>query len=148
MTHATPLWSIWLALVRPFHWAFTRPGHRRFVEWVTALAIDLEEHTVSSPGNEAGGAAIGPAPSMDRKCFAESRLDATGRAPADTGGNGGGGIRTHGRCDPSTVFKTAPIDPSGTPPCPTPTSLGSPAHLPEGLLGHEARDDDGGSHAA
>ncbi len=29
---------------------------------------------------------------------------------------GGGGIRTHGRCDPSTVFKTVPIDHSGTPP--------------------------------
>jgi hypothetical protein len=30
--------------------------------------------------------------------------------------NGGGGIRTHGRLSPTTVFKTVPIDHSGTPP--------------------------------
>src|SRR5262249_30993120 len=30
--------------------------------------------------------------------------------------NGGGGIRTHGWLAPSTVFKTVPIDHSGTPP--------------------------------
>ncbi len=32
--------------------------------------------------------------------------------------NGGGGIRTHGRLSPTTVFKTVPIDHSGTPPRP------------------------------
>jgi hypothetical protein len=47
MTDATPLWSIWQALLRPFHWAFTRPGHRRFVEWVTAMALNVEEHTIT-----------------------------------------------------------------------------------------------------
>jgi hypothetical protein len=47
MTDATRLWSIWQALLRPFHWAFTRPGHRRFAEWVTAMAINVEEHTVT-----------------------------------------------------------------------------------------------------
>jgi hypothetical protein len=31
-------------------------------------------------------------------------------------GSGGGGIRTHGRLAPTTVFKTVPIDHSGTPP--------------------------------
>jgi hypothetical protein len=31
--------------------------------------------------------------------------------------SGGGGIRTLGRVSPSTVFKTAPFDRSGTPPC-------------------------------
>ena len=41
--------------------------------------------------------------------------------------NGGGGIRTHGRLSPTTVFKTVPIDHSGTPPigltyCPPLTS--------------------------
>ena len=41
------LWSIWQALLRPFAWAFTRPGHRRFVEWVTALALNVEEHTIT-----------------------------------------------------------------------------------------------------
>jgi len=30
--------------------------------------------------------------------------------------SGGGEIRTHGRLAPSTVFKTVPLDRSGTPP--------------------------------
>ena len=47
MTQATLLWSIWQALLQPFTWAFTRPGHRRFVEWVTALALTVEEHTIT-----------------------------------------------------------------------------------------------------
>ena len=47
MTDATLLWSIWQALLQPFAWAFTRPGHRRFAEWVTALALNVEEHTIT-----------------------------------------------------------------------------------------------------
>ena len=47
MTDATLLWSIWQALLWPFHWAFTRSGFRRFVEWVTGLALNVEEHTVT-----------------------------------------------------------------------------------------------------
>jgi DDE superfamily endonuclease len=47
MTDATLLWSIWQALLQSFTWAFTRPGHRRFAEWVTALALNLEEHTIT-----------------------------------------------------------------------------------------------------
>src|SRR5436305_356851 len=47
MTDATLLWSIWQALLQSFTWAFTRPGHRRFVEWVTALALNVEEHPVT-----------------------------------------------------------------------------------------------------
>src|SRR3954463_14190863 len=47
MSHATLLWSIWQALLRPFASAFPRPGHRRFVEWVTALALNVEEHTIT-----------------------------------------------------------------------------------------------------
>jgi hypothetical protein len=47
MTDATLLWSIWQALLQPFAWAFTRPGHRRFVEWITAMALNAEEHTVT-----------------------------------------------------------------------------------------------------
>jgi hypothetical protein len=47
MTDATMLWSIWQALLQTFHWAFTRPGHRRFAEWVTAMAVNVEEHTVT-----------------------------------------------------------------------------------------------------
>ena len=47
MTEATLLGSIWQALLRPFVWAFTRLGYRRFVEWVTALALNVEEHTIT-----------------------------------------------------------------------------------------------------
>ena len=47
MPQVTLLWSLWLRLLQPFTWAFTRPGHRRFVEWVTALALNVEEHTIT-----------------------------------------------------------------------------------------------------
>ena len=47
MRQATLVWTIWQALLRHFAWAFTRPGHRRFVEWVTALALNVEEHTIT-----------------------------------------------------------------------------------------------------
>src|SRR4051812_21750531 len=47
MSHTTLLWSIWQALLRPFASAFTRPGHRRFGEWITALALNVEEHTIT-----------------------------------------------------------------------------------------------------
>ncbi|MBV8312501.1 MAG: hypothetical protein JO344_19125 [Planctomycetaceae bacterium] len=47
MTHATWLWSIWQTLLKPFAWVFTRLGHRRFVEWITAMALNVEEHTIT-----------------------------------------------------------------------------------------------------
>ena len=47
MTHATLLWSIWQALLDRFAWGFSRPGHRRFAEWITAMAINVEEHTIT-----------------------------------------------------------------------------------------------------
>src|SRR3954470_4857810 len=47
MSHARLFWSIWQGLLAPFAGAFTRPGHRRFVEWVTALALCVEEHTIT-----------------------------------------------------------------------------------------------------
>ena len=47
MPQVTLLWSLWLRLLQPFAWAFTRPGHRRFVEWITALALNVEEHTIT-----------------------------------------------------------------------------------------------------
>ncbi len=47
MRQATRLWSHWQALLRPFALAFTRPGYRRFVEWITALALNVEEHTIT-----------------------------------------------------------------------------------------------------
>jgi hypothetical protein len=47
MTDATLLRSVWQALLSSFAWAFTRPGFRRFAEWVTALAINSQEHTIT-----------------------------------------------------------------------------------------------------
>ena len=47
MTHARRLWSIWQALLSAFAWAFTGPSFRRFAEWVTAMAINSEEHTIT-----------------------------------------------------------------------------------------------------
>ena len=47
MRQATLVWSIWQRLLEPFACAFTRPSHRRFVEWVTALALNVEEHTIT-----------------------------------------------------------------------------------------------------
>src|SRR5512142_2282934 len=47
MRQATLVWSLWQSLLAPFLAAFTRPGHRRFLEWVTALALNVEEHTVT-----------------------------------------------------------------------------------------------------
>jgi len=47
MSHATHLWSVWQGLLGSFARAFTRPGFRRFAEWVTAMALNVEEHTVT-----------------------------------------------------------------------------------------------------
>jgi hypothetical protein len=47
MTDATLLWSIWQALRAPFRTAFTKLGIRRFGEWVTAMVLNVEEHTVT-----------------------------------------------------------------------------------------------------
>ena len=47
MTQATLLWSIWQDLLRRFAWAFSRRGYRRFLEWITAMAANVEEHTVT-----------------------------------------------------------------------------------------------------
>jgi hypothetical protein len=47
MTHATLLWSIWKDLLERFQWAFQKRGFRRFAEWITAMAINVEEHTVT-----------------------------------------------------------------------------------------------------
>lgn len=47
MTEATVLWSIWQDLLTPFAPGFTRRGFSRFAEWITAMAINVEEHTVT-----------------------------------------------------------------------------------------------------
>src|SRR5438128_4069887 len=44
---ATQLWALWQALLAPFADCFTRPGFRRFTEWLTGLALNVEEHTIT-----------------------------------------------------------------------------------------------------
>jgi hypothetical protein len=45
--HAIQLWSLWQALLAPFAPAFTARGFPRFVEWLTGLALNDEEHTIT-----------------------------------------------------------------------------------------------------
>ena len=47
MTEAKLTWSIWQALLNAFAWAFTRRGFHHFAEWITAMAINVEEHTIT-----------------------------------------------------------------------------------------------------
>ena len=47
MTEAKLTWSIWQALLNAFAWAFTRHGFHRFAEWITAMALNVEEHTIT-----------------------------------------------------------------------------------------------------
>src|SRR5262249_40695572 len=47
MTEATLLWSLWQARLAPFACCFSRRGYRRFAEWITALALNVEEHTIT-----------------------------------------------------------------------------------------------------
>ena len=51
MTEAKLTWSIWQALLNAFAWAFTRHGLHCFAEWITAMALNVEEHTIPSPRN-------------------------------------------------------------------------------------------------
>jgi DDE superfamily endonuclease len=44
---ATLLWSHWQDLLQPCAQAFTTPGFRRFTEWLTGLALNVEEHTIT-----------------------------------------------------------------------------------------------------
>ena len=44
---ATQLWAHWQALLQPFARAFTPRGWPRFVEWLTGLALNDEEHTIT-----------------------------------------------------------------------------------------------------
>jgi len=41
------IWTIWLSLLLFLSGGFTRRGQRRFVEWVTGLALNVEEHTIT-----------------------------------------------------------------------------------------------------
>jgi hypothetical protein len=44
---ATLLWSPWQDLLQPCAHAFTTPGFHRFTEWITGLALNVEEHTIT-----------------------------------------------------------------------------------------------------
>jgi hypothetical protein len=44
---AKRLWSLWQALLLDIASGFTTAGRRRFVEWVTGLALNVEEHTIT-----------------------------------------------------------------------------------------------------
>jgi hypothetical protein len=44
---ATALWSHWQELLRPCADAFTPRGFQRFTEWLTGLALNVEEHTIT-----------------------------------------------------------------------------------------------------
>jgi hypothetical protein len=41
------LWPLWQAIVLPLATGFTRRGQQRFVQWVTGLALNVEEHTIT-----------------------------------------------------------------------------------------------------
>jgi hypothetical protein len=44
---ATWLWPLWQAIVLSLTLGFTRRGEQRFVQWVTGLALNVEEHTIT-----------------------------------------------------------------------------------------------------
>jgi hypothetical protein len=41
------LWALWQAILLSFALGFTRRGRQRFVQWVTGLALNVEEHTIT-----------------------------------------------------------------------------------------------------
>jgi hypothetical protein len=45
--NATWLWPLWQAIVLSMALGFTRRGQQRFVQWVTGLALNVEEHTIT-----------------------------------------------------------------------------------------------------
>jgi DDE family transposase len=44
---ATWLWSLWQAILLSMAMGFTRRGEQRFVEWVTGIVVNVEEHTIT-----------------------------------------------------------------------------------------------------
>jgi hypothetical protein len=44
---ATWLWPLWQAILLSLALGFTQRGKRRFVQWVTGLALNVEEHTIT-----------------------------------------------------------------------------------------------------
>src|SRR5271155_1051050 len=43
----TRLWSIWQAILLSLAFGFSGQGKKRFVEWATGLALNVEEHTIT-----------------------------------------------------------------------------------------------------
>jgi len=43
----TPAWPLWQARLLQYRHCFTEPGFRPFAEWLTGLAVNVEEHTVT-----------------------------------------------------------------------------------------------------
>src|SRR5512135_572011 len=62
MRQATLLWNLRQALLKSFARAFTRPGFRRSAGWITALAINPEEHTITQSVTAIERLADGKAP--------------------------------------------------------------------------------------
>src|ERR1043166_2223816 len=44
---ATELWSEWQEILSSMAFGFSRQGEKRFVEWATGLALNIEEHTIT-----------------------------------------------------------------------------------------------------
>src|SRR5690349_8370712 len=44
---ATQLWQLWQDTLLPIAAGFTRRGRQRFVQWLTGLALNAEEHTIT-----------------------------------------------------------------------------------------------------
>ena len=81
------LWRLWQGCFERFRSAFTEPGFRRFVEYLTGLALDPEEHTVTqaltSLGRERDWAALERF--LERGRWQTSHLEAAAwRAVAET----------------------------------------------------------------
>jgi hypothetical protein len=47
MSQAQLFCAVWQALLLPFAWIFAHPDYRRFVQWITALALSTEQHTIT-----------------------------------------------------------------------------------------------------
>lgn len=45
--NAIQLWTLWQDILAPYAECFTRPGFHRFVEWLTGLVLNAEEHTIT-----------------------------------------------------------------------------------------------------
>jgi hypothetical protein len=44
---ATRLWTVWQAILFSFALGFSSRGKQRFVQWVTGLVLNIEEHTIT-----------------------------------------------------------------------------------------------------